>query len=90
MTKKELVASASEICGKKIGVEVVDAVLGAITKSLISGEDVTLKGFGSFVIKIAKAKTAQDMNNGKTIIIPEHKVVKFKPSIELKDGVSKS
>ena len=43
-------------------------------------EDEFLRGFGSFITKTRKQKTARNISKGETIIIPEHKIPAFKPA----------
>jgi DNA-binding protein HU-beta len=45
-----------------------------------SGENVYLRGFGSFVIKKRAEKTGRDISKNTTLIIPEHFVPTFKPA----------
>lgn len=59
----------------------LNAVLGIITKSLKSNEDVFLRGFGSFMVKDRKARRAMSLNTKQMITIPGKKVVKFKTQI---------
>ena len=84
MTKLEIVNSISD----KIGVErvdvqaVVEAFMHEVKNSLSSGEDVFLRGFGSFIVKQRAQKTGRDISKNTTIIIPAHNVPAFKPSKE--------
>ena len=45
-----------------------------------AGNNVYLRGFGSFVVKTRKEKTARNISKNTAIKIPEHKVPTFKPS----------
>ena len=55
--------------------------------SLSSGEDVFLRGFGSFIVKQRAQKTGRDISKNTTIIIPAHNVPAFKPSKEFVNKV---
>ena len=44
------------------------------------GENVYLRGFGSFIVKVRSEKTARNISKNTTIIIPEHKIPAFKPA----------
>ena len=89
MTKLEIVNSISE----KIGVErvdvqaVVEAFMQEVKSSLSSGEDVFLRGFGSFIVKQRAQKTGRNISKNTTIIIPAHNVPAFKPSKEFVNKV---
>jgi DNA-binding protein HU-beta len=54
---------------------------------LSSGEDVFLRGFGSFIVKQRAQKTGRDISKNTTIIIPAHNVPAFKPSKEFVNKV---
>ena len=91
MTKAQLV---SEIA-KSTGIE-KDAVLKTLEKfmvlvkdSLAHGENVYLRGFGSFIVKTRSQKTARNISKATTIIIPEHKIPAFKPAKVFMEQVKK-
>ena len=48
--------------------------------SLAKGENVYLRGFGSFTVKTRAQKTARNISKNTTIIVPEHKIPSFKPA----------
>ncbi len=89
MTKAELVA----IISKKTGVErmvvsaTVEALMEEVKQSLSKGEDVHLRGFGSFVVKHRAQKTGRILAKNTTIIIPAHDVPAFKPADVFVDQV---
>ena len=58
-----------------------------VKNSLSSGEDVFLRGFGSFIVKQRAQKTGRDISKNTTIIIPAHNVPAFKPSKEFVNKV---
>ncbi len=82
MTKAELI---SEIA-KRIGVEkvivqsTVESFMEVVKDTMIDGENVYLRGFGSFVVKHRAEKTGRNISQDTTIIIPAHNVPSFKPS----------
>ena len=47
---------------------------------MIGGENVYLRGFGSFIIKKRATKVARNISKNTTITIPEHNIPAFKPS----------
>lgn len=90
MTKQDLVAGAAQTAGvtKKAAGEVLDAVLGLITKSLQKGENVTITGFGTFRISHRAARTGVNPRNpSEKIKIPAMKLPAFKAGKSLKDAV---
>lgn len=82
MTKAEIVNKISHQTGieKSIVLKTVEALMETIQDSLIDGENVYLRGFGSFVIKKRAEKTARNISKNTTIIIPAHNIPSFKPS----------
>ena len=82
MTKAEIAQEIAKTTGldKASVVEVIEQFMNVVKGSLASGENVYLRGFGSFIIKTRKAKTARNISKNTTILIPEHKIPAFKPS----------
>ena len=79
MTKAELVSRISERTGidKSTALEVVENFMEQVRNSLIEGESVYLRGFGTFLLKQRAEKTARNIS---TLIVPAHKIPAFKPS----------
>ncbi|RZK25216.1 MAG: integration host factor subunit beta, partial [Flavobacterium sp.] len=67
--------------------ETVEAFFKVIKTSMISGENVYVRGFGSFVVKKRAQKTARNISKNTAIIIPEHFVPSFKPAKVFVDKV---
>ena len=82
MTKAEIVSEISRSTGieKSVVLETVEKLMEVVKKSLIDGENVYLRGFGSFILKKRAEKTARDISRQTTLIIPEHNIPAFKPS----------
>lgn len=82
MTKADIVNAISENTGieKMVVQKTVEAFMESVKGSLINGEDVFLRGFGSFVVKTRAEKTARDMAKNTTITIPAHNIPAFKPA----------
>jgi DNA-binding protein HU-beta len=89
MTKAEIVAEISAKTGleKQVVLTVVESMMDTIKTSMINGEEVFLRGFGSFIIKHRAEKTARNISKNTTIIIPEHNIPAFKPSKEFMEKV---
>ncbi len=96
MTKADIVNEISKNTGieKMIVLKTVEAFMDTVKGSLAEGNNVYLRGFGSFIIKKRAEKTARDISKNLTIIIPEHFVPSFKPAktfiSEVKDKVKKN
>ena len=82
MTKAEIIAEISSKTGiEKLDVqEAVEAFFKVVKTSMVEGENVYVRGFGSFVGKKRATKTARNISKNTAIIIPEHFVPSFKPA----------
>lgn len=89
MTKADLVDSISS----KLGVEkketqlIIESFMNEIKKNMFLGENIYLRGFGTFLIKERKEKKGRNITHNITITIPAHKVPSFKPSKEFLENV---
>ena len=81
MTKADIVSEISKSTGidKQTVLNSVESFMDIVKSSLSQGENVYLRGFGSFVIK-KRAQTARNISKNTTIIIPEHNIPSFKPA----------
>ena len=82
MTKAEIVNQVAKATGiEKVTVQsVVEATMDSIKASLVSGEPVYLRGFGSFIIKHRAQKAARNITQKTTLTIPAHDISAFKPA----------
>ncbi|MGN1246698.1 MAG: HU family DNA-binding protein, partial [Muribaculaceae bacterium] len=82
MTKADIVNEISKSTGidKATVLETVEKFMEAVKDSLANGQNVYLRGFGSFIIKTRSQKTARNISKSTTIIIPEHNIPAFKPA----------
>ena len=90
MNKGDLVDSVATQSGlsKADSARAVDAVLDAITGSLMKGEKVTLPGFGTFSTSKRAARSGRNPSTGETIKIKAKTVAKFKAGSKLTDAVN--
>ena len=90
MTKAEIVASIAKKTGldNEAVLTVVEQFMVSVKDSLQEGEPVYLRGFGSFIIKTRARKTARNICQDKSIIIPEHNIPAFKPAKSFVAAVS--
>lgn len=89
MTKADIVNEISKSNGlpKEMVLQTVEAFMEVVKDSLSKGENVYLRGFGSFILKTRSEKTARNISKNTTIIIPEHRIPAFKPSDAFKSEV---
>jgi len=60
--------------------QVVEGLMETIKTSMINGDEVFLRGFGSFIIKHRAEKTARNITKNTTMVIPAHNIPAFKPA----------
>jgi len=84
MTKADIVTEISQNTGiEKLTVEkAIEAFMEKVKDSLTRGNNVYLRGFGSFIVKNRAAKTARIISKNTTIIVPSHNIPAFKPAKE--------
>jgi len=82
MTKAEIVNEVAKATGiEKIAVQsVVESFMETVRDSLIKGNPVYLRGFGSFIIKHRAEKAARNITKKTTLTIPAHDIPAFKPA----------
>ncbi len=82
MTKADIVSEISKSTGidKASVLETLEKFMETVKDSLANGENVYLRGFGSFIVKTRSQKTARNISQNTTLIIPEHKIPAFKPA----------
>ena len=82
MTKADIVAKISD----KLGIEkgdvqaTVETFMTEVKSSLESGDNVYLRGFGSFIVKTRAEKTGRNISKNTTIKIQAHNIPAFKPA----------
>jgi DNA-binding protein HU-beta len=91
MTKAEIVANISEKSGieKADVLRVVEDFMVEVKDSLNQGNNVYLRGFGSFIVKERAEKTGRNISKNTTIKIPAHNIPAFKPAKVFVESVKK-
>lgn len=89
MTKAEIVCEIAKKTGveKQVVMQVVEGMMESIKNSMINGEEVFLRGFGSFIIKRRAQKMARNISKNTTIVIPAHNIPAFKPSKSFQEKI---
>ena len=82
MTKAEIVTKISDDLGieKSDVLATLESFMREVKESLQSGNNVYLRGFGSFVIKTRAEKIGRNILKNTSIKIPAHNIPSFKPS----------
>ena len=92
MTKAELIG----IIAEKTGIEKADVSLtvesffSVVKDSMAEGNDIFIRGFGSFINKKKAKKIGRNITKNTAIVIDEHFAPKFKPSPEFTDMIKAS
>ena len=89
MTKADIVNNISDQLGiDKTDVQsTVENFMKEIKDSLEMGENVYLRGFGSFIIKTRAEKTGRNISKNVAVKIPAHNIPAFKPAKSFANGV---
>ena len=84
MTKAEIVSKITEKTGiEKVAVTaIVEEIMESIRTNMAEGDNVYLRGFGPFHIIERKEKVGRNISKNTSVVIPAHKIPKFKPSKE--------
>ena len=92
MTKAEIVADIAQKTGiEKVAIQAaVEEFMTVVKDSLAEGENVYLRGFGSFIVKKRAEKTGRNISKNQTILIPAHNIPAFKPAKTFMNDVKNS
>ena len=82
MTKAELITNIAIQTGyDKTSIStVIESAMDNIKKAVADGDNVYLRGFGSFTTKTRAKKIARNISKNTSIEVPEHKIPAFKPA----------
>jgi integration host factor subunit beta len=90
MTKSELIGRLAERYPQLVAKDVevaVAVILDAMTMSLVSGQRIEIRGFGSFKINYRPSRTGRNPKSGEKVTVPEKYVPHFKAGRELRERV---
>src|SRR6478736_10166510 len=84
MRKADVVSSIAEKTGiPKVDILVtLETFFKEVKTSLIEGEPIYVRGFGSFILKKRAAKIGRNIKKNVAVEIPEHFIPAFKPAKE--------
>ena len=94
MDKTTTRSTLSEAVFKNVGLSrnesanLVESVFNEILKSLISGDDVKISSFGTFVVRQKKERVGRNPKTGEEVPITARSVVTFRASNVLKSRVN--
>lgn len=89
LTKLDIANTVQEDLGfsKKQAVETVEILLDTIKRTLESGEDVLISGFGKFCVRDKRRRRGRNPATGDDMILDRRRVVVFKCSGKLREKV---
>ena len=89
MRKSDLINNISDKTGiPKVDVLVtVESLIKEIKENISKGENIYIRGFGSFITKKRAAKIGRNIKKNVAVTIPEHYIPAFKPSKEFVNEV---
>jgi integration host factor subunit beta len=94
MTKADLVEQVAEAIGpgltRKECALVVDGFLNAVKAALVAGENIEIRGFGTFKVQPRRPRVARNPRTGDQVDVPSRDVPVFKPSRQLRTSVEEA
>jgi nucleoid DNA-binding protein len=91
ITKREVVSDLSDQTGltQSDVSMIIESFIDLVSKRLSEGNDITFRTFGTFEVRVAKAKIGRNPNKPDAAVqIPDRCIVRFKPGRELKARVA--
>ncbi len=93
MTKADLVEQVADAIGpgvtKRDCALVVDGFLNAVKQALAHGQNIEIRGFGTFKVRHRKARLARNPRTGEPVTVPARSAPVFKPSKHLRARVAR-
>lgn len=91
VTRADIAESICEEIGlsRKDAGDILDMVIDEIKGEMVSGRDVKISTFGSFLLKRKNARIGRNPKTGVEAEITPRTVISFRPSNSLKNAVNK-
>lgn len=91
MIKSELITAISAemtgIAEHKIS-DAINLIIDSMSQSLVQGERVEIRGFGSFSIHVRQPRQAHNPKTGEKVMTKEKRTPHFKPGKALRDRIN--
>ncbi len=89
LTKNDVVEQVHAIgLTKKNAIEIIETLLEIMKRTMESGEDILISGFGKFCVKQKKVRRGRNPATGKVLMLRQRKVVTFKCSGKLRKQIN--
>ena len=69
--------------------EVVNLLFDSMSKSLVSGDRIEIRGFGSFSVREYEGYTGRNPKTGEETVVGPKRLPFFKMGLDLRDGVNR-
>jgi integration host factor subunit beta len=89
MNKSELIEALAQDQGlpPKTAASIVNTILDTMIESLVKGENIELRGFGSFTVREYETYTGRNPKTGAQISVKPKKLPFFKVGKELRESI---
>jgi integration host factor subunit beta len=90
MTKSELIARLAERYPQLVAKDAefaVKTILDAMARTLVDGNRIEIRGFGSFALSYRPPRVGRNPKSGEKVLVPEKRVPHFKPGKDLRERV---
>jgi len=90
MTKSDIINQIVTQTGieKPTVTAIVEHLMTSIKQTMVKGENVYMRGFGTFLLKKRAEKTGRNISKGTAVKIPSHFIPAFKPASEFSEKVA--
>ena len=90
MNKSELIEALAQNQGLpiKTAASIVNTILDTMIETLVKGESIELRGFGSFTVKDYETYTGRNPKTGASILVKPKKLPFFKVGKELRESIN--
>ena len=90
MNKSELIEALANNQGLpiKTAASIVNTILDTMIETLVRGESIELRGFGSFTVKDYETYTGRNPKTGASILVKPKKLPFFKVGKELRESIN--
>lgn len=92
VTRADLTEAVYEAVGlsRNDSADLVESVLSTISETLVSGENVKISSFGSFVLRDKGERIGRNPKTGEEVPIEARRVLVFRPSQVMKERIDRS
>lgn len=92
MTKAEIVTEIATKTGiEKVAIQaIVEEFMNVVKENMAQGENVYLRGFGSFIVKKRAEKIGRNISRNTSVVVPAHYIPAFKPAKPFVEEVKKN